>query len=220
MKGDTMKRYVLALITILICYFTIANAQGYYSSKTAEDQARATYWKQQGYSFNPNYMTASMMDRKVVDIKRAAYWRSLGYTFNPDYMTASMMDRKVVDVKRAAYWKSLGYSFNPDYMTASMMDRKVVDIKRAAYWKTMGYDFNPDYMSASTMDFTVANKSAKPNIYSPNSSLYPPPVAENGDVRGYDNDADGRIEPTYVRGYYRRDGTYVRSHYRAKPRKK
>lgn len=46
-----------------------------------------------------------------------------------------------------------------------------------------------------------------------------PLVAENGDVRGADNDGDGRAEPVHVRGYYRKDGTYVRGHYRAAPRR-
>lgn len=46
-----------------------------------------------------------------------------------------------------------------------------------------------------------------------------PPVAENGDRRGADNDRDGRSEPVHVKGYYRKDGTYVRGHYRAEPKK-
>jgi hypothetical protein len=46
-----------------------------------------------------------------------------------------------------------------------------------------------------------------------------PAVAENGDIRGADNDGDGRAEPVHVRGYYRKDGTYVRGHYRARPRR-
>ncbi len=41
--------------------------------------------------------------------------------------------------------------------------------------------------------------------------------AENGDYRWHDNDYDGRKEPTYVRGYRRSDGVYVRGHYRALP---
>ena len=41
-------------------------------------------------------------------------------------------------------------------------------------------------------------------------------TAENGDVYNVDNDGDGRREPIYVRGYYRKDGTYVRSHFRAR----
>jgi len=55
--------------------------------------------------------------------------------------------------------------------------------------------------------------------YSTPSYSYPPPVAENGDIRGADNDGDGRAEPVYVRGYTRKDGTYVRGHYRASPRR-
>ena len=51
------------------------------------------------------------------------------------------------------------------------------------------------------------------------SSLSSSPYrAQNGDIRGADNDGDGRRETTYISGYYRKDGTYVRSHYRAAPR--
>jgi len=49
-------------------------------------------------------------------------------------------------------------------------------------------------------------------------SLAWPDIAQNGDVRGADNDGDGRVEPVFVRGYYKQDGTYVRSHYRASAR--
>ena len=71
------------------------------------------------------------------------------------------------------------------------------------------YDYNSSY-----------NNSPYNNSYShSNNSYYTPPVAQNGDIKGYDNDGDGRLEPTYVNGYYKSDGTYVRSHYRAKPRR-
>jgi len=46
---------------------------------------------------------------------------------------------------------------------------------------------------------------------------YRPYRAENGDIRGLDNDFDGRREPNHVRGYYRRNGDYTRGHYRAMP---
>lgn len=49
------------------------------------------------------------------------------------------------------------------------------------------------------------------------SQLAWPLIAENGDVRGRDNDFDGRSESIYVRGHYR-NGSYVRGHYRARPR--
>lgn len=47
---------------------------------------------------------------------------------------------------------------------------------------------------------------------------YAYPQAENGDYYNRDNDGDGRVESVFVKGYYRKDGTYVRSHYRAAPR--
>jgi hypothetical protein len=54
----------------------------------------------------------------------------------------------------------------------------------------------------------------------PEISSTSPNVAENGDVKNIDNDRDGRIEPVHVKGYYRKNGTYVRGHYRAKAGKK
>ena len=71
----------------------------------------------------------------------------------------------------------------------------------------------------NTGNLLVAGSAARHSTTYGTNSLAPP-VAENGDVRGVDNDGDGRIEPVYVRGYYRKDGTYVRSHYRARPRRK
>jgi hypothetical protein len=51
------------------------------------------------------------------------------------------------------------------------------------------------------------------------NSRYHAAVAENEDVRGIDNDGDGRVEPVHVNGYTKKDGTYVRGHYRAAPRR-
>jgi hypothetical protein len=42
-----------------------------------------------------------------------------------------------------------------------------------------------------------------------------PPIAQNGDRRGLDNDRDGYRESTHVRNYTRSNGTHVRGHYRA-----
>jgi hypothetical protein len=41
-------------------------------------------------------------------------------------------------------------------------------------------------------------------------------VAENGSYYGQISGATGRPKTTYVGGYYRRDGTYVRGHYRSR----
>ena len=44
-------------------------------------------------------------------------------------------------------------------------------------------------------------------------------VAENGSYYGQVSTNTGRPKTVYVRGYYRRDGTYVRAHYRSRPRR-
>lgn len=44
-----------------------------------------------------------------------------------------------------------------------------------------------------------------------------PFFAENGSYYGQISEITGRPKTVYVRGYYRKDGTYVRSYYRSKP---
>ena len=46
-----------------------------------------------------------------------------------------------------------------------------------------------------------------------------PAIAENGDKKNCDNDHDGRKEPVYVKGHLR-DGQYIKSQYKALPKKK
>jgi hypothetical protein len=49
---------------------------------------------------------------------------------------------------------------------------------------------------------------------------YTPPVAENGSYYGEVSPETGRPKTVHVEGYYRKDGTYVRGHYRSAPRKR
>ena len=44
--------------------------------------------------------------------------------------------------------------------------------------------------------------------------------AENGSCYGDISSHTGRPKTVAVKGYYRKDGTYVRGHYRSKPKKK
>lgn len=48
---------------------------------------------------------------------------------------------------------------------------------------------------------------------------YYSPVAENGSYYGEISDATGRAKTVSVSGYTRKDGTYVRGHYRSPPRR-
>jgi hypothetical protein len=43
-------------------------------------------------------------------------------------------------------------------------------------------------------------------------------LAENGSYYGQISESTGRSKTVFVRGYYRKDGTYVRAHYRSRPR--
>lgn len=52
--------------------------------------------------------------------------------------------------------------------------------------------------------------------YSP--PAYKPYIAENGSYFGEISRATDRPKTVHVDGYYRRDGTYVRGHYRSSPR--
>lgn len=47
-----------------------------------------------------------------------------------------------------------------------------------------------------------------------------PPVAENDSYYGEISPATGRPKTVHVQGYYRKDGTYVRGHYRSAPRRR
>ena len=48
---------------------------------------------------------------------------------------------------------------------------------------------------------------------------YHPFIAENGSYYGQISEYTSRPKTVYVRSYFRRDGTYVRSHFRSRPRR-
>ena len=79
-------------------------------------------------------------------------------------------------------------------------------------------------IAASTKTFTSSQSTAQQS--STNSSLqttqpsssYSRACAENGSCYGDISVNTGRPKTVRVGGYYRRDGTYVRGHYRSRPR--
>ena len=190
----------------------------------SDSEQRAAYWKTQGYNFDPTYMTAWAMDQKVQDIQRAAYWKTQGYNFDPTYVTAWAMDQKVQDIKRAAYWKTQGYNFDPTYMTAWAMDAEVA----SAQQKTVYFNANSSTISSifvvgqvtapSTHTPVTPTQIAPSSVYHPANPIYfPPATAENGSYYGEPNQY-GVPKTVFVNGYFRSDGTYVRSYYRGSPR--
>jgi hypothetical protein len=120
------------------------------------------------------------------------------------------------DAQRAAYWKERGYSFSPSYMTAWSMDAATGQSQR-------GQVSSPSYGQTpfrSTELSTQPTRSPAPTSSVgtiPSPSVYPS-VGENGSYYGEPN-AYGVPKTVYVNGYYRSDGTYVRSHFRSSPRR-
>jgi hypothetical protein len=53
-------------------------------------------------------------------------------------------------------------------------------------------------------------------LYAPGLSMHVPYIGEDGSYYGQLNSLTGKPKTVYVSGYFRRDGTYVRSHYRSK----
>ncbi len=69
-------------------------------------------------------------------------------------------------------------------------------------------NYNPTKpLTTSTQTSSISSESS----FSPN-------VAENGSYYGEKSKITGRPKTVKVKGYYRKDGTYVRGHYRSKPR--
>jgi hypothetical protein len=156
------------------------------------------------------------MDAKVKDIERSRYWRAQGYDFNSDYMTAWAMDAKVKDIERSRYWKARGYSFDPNYTTAWAMD---AEVEQSQQHQGSAGSHDPSKHDLSVLAETPSSATRlSPTI---GNSLTPsgkPFVGENGSYYGEPN-ASGVPKTVYVNGYFRKDGTYVRSHYRSSPRR-
>lgn len=68
---------------------------------------------------------------------------------------------------------------------------------------------------------TFTQTKSKPSRFGSSRQLYEttkPLVAENGSRYDEISRRTGRPKTMFIRGYYRSDGTYVRGHYRSRPR--
>jgi len=75
---------------------------------------------------------------------------------------------------------------------------------------------SPPGSNAPSTNSTTAN--INKSLESTNNNTTVPRVAENGSYYGEPSKLTGRPKTVHVRGYYRKDGTYVRGHYRSKGR--
>lgn len=70
-----MKVNLLLVTIILTISQSAGHAQDSQTIRNQHNRERAAYWAQSGYNFDPDHMTASMMDRKVRDFKQADFWK-------------------------------------------------------------------------------------------------------------------------------------------------
>jgi hypothetical protein len=121
--------------------------------------------------------------------------------------------------------KAIATKLKPSYLPKE----NIFDIPTKQTTNQLTYDKNnwpfgaTGYIYAKGKGYTwVYSDPNKPNNISnisPNTYVRAPPIAENGSYYGEISKATGRPKTVYVHGYYRRDGTYVRSHYRSPPRR-
>ncbi len=77
--------------------------------------------------------------------------------------------------------------------------------------------------ASSAKNYKNSYKPPQQQLYQEKNVKHPythqPFIAENGSYRGQISERTNRLKNTYVHGYKRKDGTYVRGHYRSKKRK-
>lgn len=78
-------------------------------------------------------------------------------------------------------------------------------------------DFNTSLPQTSSYRNTYRSTLPLNYTYSKHYTNSRPLTAENGSYYGEISKNTGRPKTVHVRGYYRKDGTYVRSHYRSQP---
>jgi outer membrane protein assembly factor BamE (lipoprotein component of BamABCDE complex) len=90
--------------------------------------------------------------------------------------------------------------------------------EKISYSEVLPYSltFSPTSSSLTTIS-NLSYSQKKIALITDSNGRSIPFFAENGSYYGQISEITGRPKTVYVRGYYRKDGTYVRSYYRSKP---
>lgn len=185
---------------------------------------RAAYWEEKGYTLDPNSMTWQQMDQKVHEVEHARYRKERGHSSDPVSRTVEQPDRAFRELCETKFTRGSAYCNDPNSANPSRC--------LAAYGvRADGTEvsiYEPVAPPQPTSPSGAPGGSSPSYSRSSNTSpLYSPPtlrpsadmsanVAENGSYYGQISENTGRPKTVHVRGYYRRDGTYVRSHFRSK----
>jgi len=205
----------------------------------AESVAQAEYRRNyqtclQGYAYNCTHRKLSHTDLERV--KAAEYQRNLqtclqGYRYNCRHGDLQGDDRQ--RVVEAEYGRNLqtclqGYSYNCRHGELSSADSpRVTSAERARndrssrskqIWAAKASEVRDVFGTSSASVSAPTNLLSVPQSAPARSASTYSGCAENGSCYGDLSTLTGRPKTVHVGGYFRSDGTYVRGHYRSKPR--
>lgn len=108
------------------------------------------------------------------------------------------------------------YYQQPQQPYSSLSAEQQYYLQRRELHRAIDLAYEQQQQQQKSYDRSASTTYSPPTSYTPASTTYSPPVGENGSYRGQLN-KNGIPKTVHVRGYYRKDGTYVRSHYRSPP---
>ncbi len=170
----------------------------------------------QGYiSCNKALLSGSESEAvKQSDLSRNLYNCKMGYIgCNRNLLTESEAEAvKQSDLSRNLYNCKMGYiGCNRNLLNESEAEAvKQSDLSRNLYNCKMGY------IGCNQSLLSDAEKQQFQQKQNTQNTTYSGACAENGSCYGDISDVTGLPKTTHVNGYYRRDGTYVRGHYRSR----
>src|SRR5207249_4346542 len=138
---------------------------------------------------------------------------------NPSRGDSLMMSsiRKLVTVAVAVFVSAAGLWAQDSGAHSGLSASEQQQVAVAAHQRNLNACLYGLY-GCQTGDLSASELQALPNHSSP-TVLVPAGCAENGSCYGDISEKTGRPKTVPVRGYFRKDGTYVRGYYRSSPRR-
>lgn len=234
---ESLKNYILGIITLilLLCPVVGAEAGNDLSHLSYDDKSNielACVLERSNGPVAYNVCVASQL--QMLGNERAADLSGLSYDDKSNIKLACVLERSngptAYNKCVKAQLHSLGKSSSADLSKLTYDDKSNIELAcvlersngPVAYNKCVG-----EQLSSLETNVPLTKKVESSSVANPTqgkaNSTYPYPTysgsggcAENGSCYGDRSSITGRPKTTHVKGYYRKDGTYVRGHYRSK----
>jgi len=191
--------------------------------KSANTSTKRTNANSQNATTNlPDWLSPTRREPQTVP-RTAQDIQNLERNYNNCYAGYANCDRSLLTDQqaRAAQSAALERNYNNCYAGYVNCDRSLLTDQqaRAAQSAALERNYNNCYAGYVNCDRSLLTDSQKQTIASKYANPQDPPTrtcAENGSCYGDISTITGRPKTTHVQGYFRKDGTYVRGHYRSK----